>query len=320
MNKQILASALVLAFVGVAFAHNGVTWFMPTVPDPTAMNIDGSEDDWAWFDMGFAATPEHLEVPQGEGEGMGPNPIPDDFQASYRLSWSPPPDNALYFFTRVSDDTLRSMEGDQKDRWWNDDVVQLDIDTDHSGGSISGNSIVEECHNGYRTYFHAQLTKDLGVSVHCRAVDGREWVEAPPWNISSGTITPPDTGNLTGPYEWTAEGRLTLWDDMDPLADGPETSTRHIFAEDDVIGFSIVYEDGDWEANGEQSFFTHVGVDGGPGSGIAGATDADQMMDVHALLTISADDLENYGEYGGGGTATFVEHTTWARIKNAVAH
>ena len=37
-----------------AFAHVGVTVFYPQVPDPAAITIDGSDDDWGWYDPALA--------------------------------------------------------------------------------------------------------------------------------------------------------------------------------------------------------------------------------------------------------------------------
>ena len=62
MKRSYLALILVLAVAGVALAHNGVTGFIPTIPDPNAMVIDGSEDDWAWIDADFIIAPEQIEA------------------------------------------------------------------------------------------------------------------------------------------------------------------------------------------------------------------------------------------------------------------
>ena len=35
---------------GTSLAHEGVTWPFPQVPDPSAMTIDGNDDDWDWFE------------------------------------------------------------------------------------------------------------------------------------------------------------------------------------------------------------------------------------------------------------------------------
>ena len=56
MKHATLLLILAVAFTGTAFGHNGLTNFLPTVPDPLAINIDGVEDDWDWYDRDFANT------------------------------------------------------------------------------------------------------------------------------------------------------------------------------------------------------------------------------------------------------------------------
>ena len=103
MKHATLLLILAVAFTGTAFGHNGLTNFLPTVPDPLAITIDGMEDDWGWFDREFANT-DIISI-QGQKKGQGVNSAPDDFSMAWFMAWSPPPDNAFYFFARVKDDT-----------------------------------------------------------------------------------------------------------------------------------------------------------------------------------------------------------------------
>ena len=116
MNKRILlGSILALAISSAAWAHNGYEYFLPEVPNPAGMSIDGSEDDWGWYDLNYAFTGDQMIGNDG-------NPVPlDDINVAMFVGWSAPPDNRYYLFGRVQDDTLKVSEEDQN-LWWSDDV------------------------------------------------------------------------------------------------------------------------------------------------------------------------------------------------------
>ena len=187
MKRSHLALILVLAVSGVASAHNGVTGFIPTIPDPNAMVIDGSEDDWAWIDPDFIIAPEDIEAQSGDGTGLGGNGIPDDWSASYRMGWSPPPDNSLYLFARVIDDTLGAAESEVKRNWWNDDSLEFNMDMDHSGGPMSWTS-TEEVYNGYRINIHPLFDSQLGgtIAIDLQEPGLEDWGALPPYCTTGG--------------------------------------------------------------------------------------------------------------------------------------
>ena len=95
MKHATLLLILAVAFTGTAFGHNGLTNFLPTVPDPLAINIDGLEDDWDWYDRDFANT-DIISI-LGQKKGQGVNPAPDDFSMAWFMAWSPPPGQRLLF-------------------------------------------------------------------------------------------------------------------------------------------------------------------------------------------------------------------------------
>ncbi len=59
MTRTLLGLTVALTFAASAFAHNGLTQFMPAWPDPTAFVLDGEQDDWGWYDTdAFGLKPE----------------------------------------------------------------------------------------------------------------------------------------------------------------------------------------------------------------------------------------------------------------------
>ena len=132
-----LACALALAFSGPALGHTGLEFFLQEVPDPDAMTMDGDESDWGWFDNDLALD-SNLDFYVTSGEVADP----EDYSATWRIAYSRPPDNRLYFFLRIQDDSLRRQEPDLK-RMWHDDFTQFNLDNDHSGGPGLGANLDE---------------------------------------------------------------------------------------------------------------------------------------------------------------------------------
>ena len=97
----VVVCVAVFALVSPANAHVGAEYFIPGVPNPSAMTIDGLEDDWGWLDEEFILTTEGMFTAGGETIEK------EDYDVSILMAWSTPPDNRFYFFIRVQDDTLR---------------------------------------------------------------------------------------------------------------------------------------------------------------------------------------------------------------------
>jgi len=241
----ILASAL-LATMPLE-AHNGLELFLPGVPSPGDMTIDGNNDDWGWLDDSFYVTSDQQYDTQER------NPTRDDYDTLYGFAWSAPPENMLYFFFRAQDDTLRLLEEDPK-RWWADDALQLNIDADHSGGGFLGENI-EEINNAQR--YHLRIQPPPGEPVlwngHLEYIDQPEigwsselYDSAPTgWSEVGWTVNPPDAENFSTNVTWTIELRTALWDIFDLSA---ETSTRHNFEAGQIIHLTVVSFDGDTES------------------------------------------------------------------------
>ena len=308
MSSRIyLALALSVAVACSAFAHNGQTFVMPTFPDPTAFVLDGEEDDWGWLDTDtFAFLPEDIEgsIQQEPTEhfGQGPNPDPEDFTATVFFAWSPPPDNALYVFARAQDDTLRSLE--DKPDWWNDDILLLNLDFDHSGGEW-----LSDPTDGYRLVMTPIGSKTEGVQVQYDH-PGDEWGGFPPYTWITTTVLPPGATHFSSDVEYTYEVRHHPMDIYD--VDGFGQSDPHIFEAEEVVHLSFRFDDGDKIEHGEQDLWGPVGA--GHKCDQSGPDCPDFIM----VPTDMADPYISWEE--GGAVPTAVKASTWGRIKNHIRY
>ena len=299
MKKQILlVSVLALVMSSTTWAHNGYEYFLPEVPNPAAMSIDGVEDDWGWYDLNLAFTGDQMIGNDGE-------PVPlDDINVAMFVGWSSPPDNRYYLFGRVQDDTLKVAEEDPK-LWWSDDVWTIAFDADHSGGPLRGDNLDE---NANAQRFHMRILPLPGQPVAYNS--GLEYIDQPElgwgsdiyngepteWFEIAWTLEPAGAGNGSTDVSWTMEFRCALWDNYGLNA---EESVRHVFEPGQIIGVSHKVNDRGPPPDADSRPFRHnVYPKGGSG---AQMVDADQM---HDFLTIPAE---------GGSTA--VESGSWGRIK-----
>jgi hypothetical protein len=301
MNKRILlGSILALAISSAAWAHNGYEYFLPEVPNPAGMSIDGSEDDWGWYDLNYAFTGDQMIGNDG-------NPVPlDDINVAMFVGWSAPPDNRYYLFGRVQDDTLKVSEEDQK-LWWSDDVWTIAFDADHSGGPLRGDNLDE---NSNAQRYHMRILPLPGQPVAYNS--GLEYLDQPElgwgsdiyngepteWFEIAWTLEPAGAGNGSTDVSWTMEFRCALWDEYGL---SPEESVRHVFEPGQIIGVSHKVNDrGPIPADAPEDtnpFRHNVYPEGGSG---AQMVDANQM---HDFLTIPHEG------------ATAVESGSWGRIK-----
>jgi len=303
MKRITLALVFTLGVASGAFAHNGIFDFIPTVPDPNLMTIDGNDDDWGWIEADFIVTPDEIYDSHGQHKGAGADPAPEDFSVMIMYAWSPPPDNSIYLFSRGFDDTLRAGESEVKRNWWNDDTLQFDMDMDHTGGPMSWVS-TEETRNGYRINMHPLFDEQLGgtISIDYQEPGFEDWGALPPYAYTAATVLPKDATHMSANIEFTYEMRVA-----NPMVTydilGPDVSTPHIFEADQVIHLKTTWHDGDAEANGQQSIWTRDPDEWSAANG-------DFMYDYQVIATV---DLDDYPEVG-----TSVESATWGRIKSHI--
>jgi len=307
MKHLTLALTLTLLVCSVALAHNGSTFLVPSVPDPSSMVIDGLEDDWGWYPQEFAILPDQIEQWDGPFADLGPGGQGDDYQASYFMAWGL--DNNFYFFTRVFDDTLKSEWGDNLRNWWDDDGLKWGVDADHSGGPHVVTENLEETLNGYvlgvNMPFSAEFGLDYGGMLGTDAAPEGDWAGLPPYGFVGIELLPPNAGHMSENVEYTWEIKTILFDSYDPTGpDGPD-NIIHEFVPDGVIATTPRYTDNDKAGDSpSRGRYGYVG----------GATDSQADGDLQAdFVTILTHDPDDFPQ------PTAVENTTWARIKSVQA-
>jgi len=280
-------------------AHIGDPQFIPQVPNPGSMTIDGSDDDWAWMDRAFAFTSDKM-VPGGNE----PDFTRSDFDVVYFLGWSAPPENMIYLFARVTDDFL-DLNEDNPNWWWADDSFNLAIDSDHSGGDATGTEI-EHIQNAQRWQVRILAapagaengefgTTGMyhGPSIY-QGLPELAWAHLDPFGSFSSTIEPGGFEHGAADVTYTYELRMGIWDFFGLSAD---ESTRHILAADQTIGFQCQFGDSDLvDARNENGWDSNLTIGGGHAN-------ASEYFD-HILV--------------GADGATAVEMATWGRVKSVM--
>ena len=169
---------------------------------------------------------------------------PSDYDFTYRIAWSSPPDNRLYFFIRIWDNALNASLLDVGD-WWKQDFLHISIDADHSGGWVLGRS-TEEINNGQRYSMRVQPPPDLAFVQQSHMLEPHySWSAGPEWFDAAWTVEPVEQGSVT----YTMEFSCALWDEYGPT---PEESVRYTFAAGQVIHLGPRATDSD--SGGEHLF------------------------------------------------------------------
>ena len=297
----LLGLVLALALSAAAFAHIGEMQFIPQVPNPAAMTIDGNDDDWGWMDAAYALTSDKMVK-----GGSEPDFTREDFDVVYYMGWSAPPDRefgCFYMFARVTDDVLDINEGNP-DWWWADDSFNLAFDPDHSGGNIFGTEI-EHTQNGHRyqiriasssagqeNYEYGRTGFYFGPSIYLGLPELR-WGNEPPYGDIASTLLPAGSEHGATDVTYTYEIKMNLWDFYGLSR---EESTPHVFAADQVIHVQCQFGDSD---------IVDVRNEGG--------YDSTLELGPPVATHINAD--EHYDHYLVAGEVA-VEPSTWGRIKS----
>ena len=202
MKKTLLAFSLLFTqpLMAIEVSHTS-----------TAIIIDGvSESTWdsaTWHPM------PHLMD--------GALPSSDaDFKGRYRLLWD---ENYLYLQADISDDVLIDTHPDPTDKYWDDDALEVFIDSDASGGNHQFNHTAFAYHIGldnqaadYGPDKKAHLYTDHLVS---------NWKR-----------------NTTAPYNITWEVAIKLY--PNDFQQGAQNTPLKL-TEKQVIGFMLAYCDND---------------------------------------------------------------------------
>jgi len=132
MKKLGIIFALGAILVASSADAHQASYFMPQVPQPDNMVIDGNDDDWGWIDPAFAINPDNMfEILGSEWP-----PAKDDWDCILYVAWSSSPDNSLYYFARVTDDSL-GLFVENPQEYWKDDSLEIIVDADHSSENFN---------------------------------------------------------------------------------------------------------------------------------------------------------------------------------------
>ena len=284
--------ALCILFLSPAFAHEA-TYFMPQVPDPDQMIIDGRDDDWGWFDPAFAITPDELfQTING-----APWPVPaTDWDCTLYVAWSSAPDNALYYFASVTDDSLYTLTENPQE-YWKDDSLEIVIDADHSSEFFGETDYVSGQQYGVR------ILPAAGQSATVFYSHDMQWDALEPYFTFGWTLDPPDAKPLEQPagttVTYTYEVRQKIWTFRDPT--GAAESIEHLFAPDQIIGLTFQFDEAE------------NGLGGVPREHRIATTPENRVFQSNSF---GSDFIAVPTEGATGGTAqTAVKASNWGRIK-----
>jgi len=306
-----LVCTMAMAVSAPSFGHTGLEFFLQEVPDPDAMVMDGDDSDWGWFDNDLA-----LSTPPGDDfwwTSHTDSIDPEDYQATVKYAYSRPPDNRLYFFYRITDDSLKRQEPDLR-RLWHDDWTQMNLDNDHSGGYGLGANL-DEASNHQRYHLRALPGPDnvtaFNSQIEVLGDEALGWSQDVDFNGNftgiwdlTWTINPPDATHGSLDIETTWEGRLITHDTHGLTR---EESTRHVYEAGQITHIGPLLHDCDGDIS-QYSFFLKDRYSGEENPR-AYDVDGDAFPDWTLL------ECENCPNAGGSG-ATAVEESSWGRIKS----
>ena len=183
MKRLTLLALVAVMAASAAFAHQA-NYFMPQIPNPDNMVIDGNDDDWGWIDPAFAINPDTLY----EILGSEWPPAKDDWDCILYVAWSSAPDNSLYYFSRVTDDSL-GLFIENPQEYWKDDSLEIIVDADHSSENFNETEMTSGQQYGIRI-LPAAGQKDTWIfNVPQESI---LWSTERPWFVYEWTLDPPD--------------------------------------------------------------------------------------------------------------------------------
>jgi hypothetical protein len=300
MKAGLIALMVCVLVVGLTGTGYGVIpdLYLPYI-DPGRVVIDGLGTEWE--DASFYPQEYMLTTDDLPGDAYGAEmPPKDDWDVILYLAWSAPPDNMLYGYARVTDDIL-NQDGESCGGGYKDDCIAITCDANNDGGmagKYGGYPLEVEDRVFYRIWM---TTFDLPDGPGNRASRTRwcasvaeeaMWVSEPQW-FYAAVMRPTTTENVTYAYEW----KFAIWDEG---AITPEESTRHINALDDVLGYTILFNDTDATGDKRDHQITTAGAEGE-----AVWKNSDYCNDAYLI--------EN--PLYAVGTVTAVEPTSWGAVK-----
>ena len=192
----------------------------------TAPVIDGKNGDVCWDNTEWELL-NHLWL--GEAYDI------KDFAGRYKLTWN---EEALYLLVQIIDDKLYDQYPDAFKLWWDDDCVEIFVDSNNSGGDHLYS------HNAFA--YHVALDHNVvDLSTEKMPILFNEHIE---------------TAHVT-------QGKITLWEhkiylfDETTFNEGSTENTPIQLKENQEIGFALAYCDNDNSIERE-NFIGSIDVEG----------------------------------------------------------
>ena len=219
-KKLLTAGALsfsLLSPVGMAmdatFAKNGVT-------------VNGAGDDAVWQEAQWHPL-EHLMV--------GSMPSKEDFSGRFKLAWD---EGKLYLLVEIVDDILIDTHPDPKDKYWDDDCLEVFIDEDASGGN----------HQYSYNAFAYHIALDGNAADFGDENDGNGVV------LLNDHVESEWHRDESSPYTITWEVAIDIYDDSFSTAKPGEPLS---LKEGKIMGFMLAYCDNDGSPEREHFVGSH---------------------------------------------------------------
>ena len=210
--------------------HN---WDIPQINEPkniiktaVAPVIDGKKEDACW---------DNIEWELLNNRWLGEPYDIKDFAGRYKLTWD---NEALYLLVQIIDDTLLDQHPDPLVKWWDDDCVEIFVDSNNSGGEHQYN------HNAFA--YHVALDHNVvDLSTHKMPILFNEHIETAHVTLGKMTL-------------W--EHKIYLFDEASFNEDSTENTPMQLEA-DKEIGFALAYCDND-NSPERENFIGSVYVEG----------------------------------------------------------
>jgi len=210
----------------------------------TAPVIDGNGNDPAW------AKAEWIPINQvwlGGGNASGSNltaPTADDFTGRFKIVWTA---EKLYYLAEITDDVLRRVNTWQSGNMYQDDILELFIDEDASGGAYGGANNLAGATRYNAFAHHMAINGDNGMYITGN-VDGGYVLLNHMVDYVIGNL---DNANGSNLYTWEV-GLIVVKDDYAHNRTTPSSPTTQnvvTLAEGKKMGFAVAYCDSDNKTN-----------------------------------------------------------------------
>lgn len=192
--------------------------------------VDGVPSDATWELADWRAMDQLM---------LGQMPTAEDFSGRYKLLWTP---EHLYLLAEITDDILIDAHADPLNYYWEDDMLEILIDEDASGG------IHTEDFNAFA--YHMALDNQI---VDIAPKDG---VAAP--RLFPNHATSSWRRDTESDHKIYWEARIAVHNDTHVYGD--DESSRVILEAGKNIGLMVAYCDAD-DANGRQHFLGDVEIE-----------------------------------------------------------